>query len=74
MESPVGVVGEMPLYTEARVDNIDIRWFPEPWVLTLNLDEAGVFHEIMLSLLPSPVFIILCLLALPRTFFSAAGK
>ena len=63
----------MPLYTDVRVDNIDIRLLPEPCVLTLNLDEAG-FHEMMLSLLPIPVFNILCLLVLSRTFFSAVGK
>ena len=73
-ESPVGVVGEMPLYTEVLVDNIDMRLFPEPCVLTLNLEDAGAFHEMMLSLFPSPLFIILCLLVLWRTFFSAAGK
>jgi hypothetical protein len=72
MVSPVGVVGEVPLYIEVRVDNIDVRLFPEPCVLTLNLDEAGAFHEMMLSLLP--IFIILCLLVRSRTFFSAAGK
>jgi hypothetical protein len=64
----------MPLYIEALVDTIDMRPFPEPWVLTLNLDVAGAFHEMMLSLLPSPLFIILCLLVLSSTFFSAAGK
>ena len=64
----------MPLYTDVLVDIIDVRPLPEPCVLTLNLDEAGGFHEIMLSLWPSPVFIILCLLALPSTLFSAAGK
>jgi hypothetical protein len=74
MESPVGVAGGRPLYIEARADNIDIRLFPEPCVLTLNLDEPGAFHEMMLSLLPGPVLIILCLLVLSRTFFSAAGK
>lgn len=74
MASPVGVAGEMPLYTEVRAENIDIRPFPEPCVLTLNLDEPGVCHETMLSLLSIPGLIMLCLLVLSRTFFSAAGK